>query len=126
MNNMKDLHIQTTGKFLLALFAAIMLLSGAGGDAYAFNTPAGTIVTNTVFMSWEDTYTISDTNEVTVVSNFGGSFIETYTNQTNYPGVTLYFTGDTATNTAVLGYTTTNTSIDGNITYSYTDLRTIV
>lgn len=61
------------------------------------------------------------------VTNVGSSavFEDNYT-ETVSTGTTLYFTGNTVTNTAVLGYTTTSTGDAGNITYSYTDLRTVV
>lgn len=61
------------------------------------------------------------------VSNYASNpvFSDEYT-ETEATGVTLYFTGNTATNTAVLGYTTTSNSINANLTYSFTDLRTIV
>ena len=61
------------------------------------------------------------------VTSYAGtvSYEDNYS-ETSATGVTLYFTGNTVTNTAVLGYTTTSTGTNGNITYSYTDLRTIV
>lgn len=55
------------------------------------------------------------TVKVTNVSNdivFDDEYSETAST-----GVTLYFTGNTVSNTAVLGYTTSNISISGNITY---------
>ena len=58
------------------------------------------------------------------VTNFEGSSIafEDNYSETAATGVTLYFTGNTVTNTAVLGYTTTSTSSNGNLIYTYTDL----
>lgn len=53
------------------------------------------------------------------------AFEDNYTENVS-TGTTLYFTGNTVTNAAVLGYTTTSTGVDGNITVSFTDLRTIV
>ena len=53
------------------------------------------------------------------VTNYVGStvvFDDDYT-ETASTGVTLYFTGNTISNTAVLGYTTTNSGTSGNITY---------
>jgi len=61
------------------------------------------------------------------VSNYAGNaitFSDDYT-ETASTGVTLYFTGNLNFGNAVLGYTTTNTGINGNITYNYQDLRTI-
>lgn len=63
--------------------------------------------------------TISISNYATTIV-FEDNYSETATS-----GVTLYFTGNTATNTAVLGYTSTSTGDNGNITVSFTDLRTI-
>jgi hypothetical protein len=65
--------------------------------------------------------TIRATNYAGTVVSFEDNYTETLAT-----GVTLYFTGNTVTNAAVLGYTTTSTGIDGNLTYSFTDLRTIV
>lgn len=60
--------------------------------------------------------TIKVTNNGTTIS-----YDDDYTENTD-TGVTLYFTGDPA----ILGYTSDDASgIIGNITYSYTDLRTI-
>lgn len=61
------------------------------------------------------------------VTNYAGSvsFEDNYS-ETTATGVTLYFTGNTITNTAVLGYTTTSTGTSANLTYTYTDLRTVV
>lgn len=61
------------------------------------------------------------------VTNAGSTvaFEDNYT-ETVSTGTTLYFTGNTVTNTAVLGYTTTSTGDNGNLTYSYTDLKTVV
>lgn len=62
------------------------------------------------------------------VTNYAGNNIafEDNYSETQSTGTVLYFTGNTITNTAILGYTTSNTGVDGNITYSYIDLRTIV
>lgn len=60
------------------------------------------------------------------VSNYAGtniSFEDNYS-ETASTGTVLYFTGNISGN-AVLGYTTTSTGVNGNLTYSYTDLRTI-
>jgi hypothetical protein len=65
--------------------------------------------------------TISVTNYVGTTVAFEDNYSETSTT-----GVTLYFTGNTITNTAVLGYTTTSTGNSANLTYTYTDLRTVV
>lgn len=46
------------------------------------------------------------------------SFEDDYT-ETGSTGVTLYWTGNTVTNSAVLGYTTTSTGSTGNLTYTY-------
>lgn len=60
------------------------------------------------------------------VTNYATSIVfEDSYSETSASGVTLYFTGNTVTNTAVLGYTTNSTGDDGNITISFTDLRTI-
>jgi hypothetical protein len=61
------------------------------------------------------------------VTNYSGTTIafEDNYSETAATGVTLYFTGNIITGNAVLGYTTTSTGIDGNLTYSFTDLRTI-
>ena len=61
------------------------------------------------------------------VTNYAGSvsFEDNYS-ETTATGVNLYFTGNTITNTAVLGYTTTSTGTSANLTYTYTDLRTVV
>lgn len=64
--------------------------------------------------------TISVTNYLTSVV-----FNDEYT-ETADTGVTLYFTGNVETNIAVLGYTTTSTGDNANITYIYSDLRTII
>jgi hypothetical protein len=74
--------------------------------------------------------TRSTTNRVGTISvtNYAGStvaFEDNYT-ETSTTGVTLYFTGNTVTNTAILGYTTTSTGNSANLTYTYTDLRTVV
>lgn len=61
--------------------------------------------------------TISVTNYITNVV-----FNDEYT-ETSPTGVSLYFTGNATSNTAVLGYTTTSTGINANITYIYSDLR---
>jgi len=61
------------------------------------------------------------------VTNYLGTtvvFSDEYT-ETASTGVVLYFTGDANTGNAVLGYTTTSTGDNANITYSYTDLRTV-
>lgn len=58
------------------------------------------------------------------VTNYNGTniaFEDNYSENSD-TGVTLYFTGGVSS-TAVLGYTTSNTGINGNITYSYQDLR---
>jgi hypothetical protein len=62
------------------------------------------------------------------VTNYSGTTIafEDNYSETATTGVSLYFTGNTITGNAVLGYTTTSTGSDGNLTYSFTDLRTIV
>jgi hypothetical protein len=62
---------------------------------------------------------------VTTYNGSDVSFDDEYTENTD-TGVTLYFTGNTVTDTAVLGYTTSSTGDNGNLTYSYTNLRTIV
>jgi hypothetical protein len=61
------------------------------------------------------------------VASYAGtvSFEDNYS-ETSTTGVTLYFTGNTITNTAVLGYTTTSTGNSANLTYTYTDLRTVI
>jgi len=58
------------------------------------------------------------------VSNYLGTTIQYEDNysETSATGVSLYFTGNTVTNVAVLGYTTTSTGFTGNFTYSYTAL----
>lgn len=60
-------------------------------------------------------------------TNYGSTVVydDDYS-ETASTGVTLYFTGNTVTNTAVIGYTTTNTGDSGNLTYVYQDLRRIV
>ncbi len=63
---------------------------------------------------------------IKVVNYFGNVVYDDEYSETINTGVTLYFTGNLVTNTAVLGYTTTNTGDSGNLTYSFTDLRTIV
>jgi hypothetical protein len=61
---------------------------------------------------------------VTTYNGSDVSFDDEYTETTN-TGVTLYFTGNTVTNTAVLGYSTSSTGDNGNLTYSYTNLRSL-
>ena len=60
------------------------------------------------------------------VSNFLGNVVydDEYT-ETASTGVNLYFTGNTITGSAIMGYTTTSTGDSANITCVYTDLRTI-
>lgn len=61
------------------------------------------------------------------VTNYAGTnvvFEDDYS-ETATTGTVLYFTGNVLSGNAVLGYTTTSTGINGNLTYSYTDLRTI-
>lgn len=62
------------------------------------------------------------------VTNYAGTIVafEDNYSETSTTGVTLYFTGNTVTNTAILGYTTTSTGNSANLTYTYTDLRTVV
>lgn len=58
------------------------------------------------------------------VANYAGttiSFEDEYS-ETASTGVTLYFTGNTAANTAVLGYTTTSTGASGNISHVFQSL----
>lgn len=52
------------------------------------------------------------------------AFDDEYT-ETNATGVTLYFTGNTISNTAVLGYTSTSTGDSANLTYDYINLQTV-
>jgi hypothetical protein len=60
------------------------------------------------------------------VSNYLGTVVyDDEYSETADTGVTLYFTGNTVTNVAVLGYTTTSTGIAGNLTYSYINIRTV-
>lgn len=58
---------------------------------------------------------------IRVTSYAGTVAFEDNYSETSATGVTLYFTGNTVTNTAVLGYTTTSAGYIGNLTYSYTD-----
>ncbi len=61
-------------------------------NSFAYNTPAGTIVTNNIYMSWDSSYTITNTNTIQVSSNFGGTFTTSISDRTNFPGVTEYYT----------------------------------
>lgn len=60
--------------------------------------------------------------KVTTV-NGAVSFDDEYS-ENNATGVILYFTGNTVSNTAVLGYTSTNTGDPAELTYNYTYLAT--
>lgn len=60
------------------------------------------------------------------VTTINGSvvFDDEYT-ETAATGITLYFTGNTVSNTAVLGYTSTSTGDSANLTYNYTNLQKV-
>lgn len=73
-----------------------------------------------------DRNTSARVGTIRVTSYAGTVSYEDNYSETSATGVTLYFTGNTVTNTAVLGYTTTSTGTNGNLTYSFTDLRTVV
>ncbi len=60
--------------------------------------------------------------KVTTV-NGAVSFDDEYS-ENNATGVILYFTGNSVSNTAVLGYTSTNTGDPAELTYNYTYLAT--
>lgn len=59
------------------------------------------------------------------VTNYAGtsvSFDDDY-NEASTTGITLYFTGNTTTGKAVLGYTSTSTGSSGNLTCTFTELK---
>ena len=71
--------------------------------------------------------TRSTTNRVGTikVTNYAGTsvaFDDDY-NESASTGVTLYFTGNATSGAAVLGYTSTSTGSNGNLTCSFTELK---
>jgi hypothetical protein len=75
-------------------------------------------------------YNITRNNAVRVgvirVSSYQGIVVydDEYTETTD-TGVTLFFTGNTATEISTLGYISTNTGDSGNITYNFQTLQTV-
>ena len=64
------------------------------------------------------------------VTNYTGTygtnvvFSDEYT-ETSSTGITLYFTGNIVSNSAVLGYTSTSTGESANLTYSLINIQTV-
>jgi type IV secretory pathway VirB2 component (pilin) len=61
------------------------------------------------------------------IANYSGTSVgsEDEYVETAATGITLYVTGNTASGNAVIGYTSTSTGYNANITYNFTSLRTL-
>ncbi len=70
--------------------------------------------------------TASRIGSIKVTTINGSVAFEDDYSETSATGVTLYFTGNTTSNSAILGYTSTSTGDSANLTYNYTNLQQVI